>query len=530
MVDGNKRIWENKEVQKRIKEIAVWGFLVSAFVVLVIVNILWGRHIIDSDYATQLLLSKICSEEKRILTNSWIYGNEIRFINTQIVYGGVFLFTDDWSKVRTIGNAILYLLMLGTYFYMMRSVKIEKKYKLIGGGLILIPYSIVALSIIYMSADYLPPVCIMLLALGAFMESLGAVEGKNRGMAIKSMAVLCAIFLIAGMNGIRSVLVILGPLCLVGIYRLILNTDKKVENEMLIWIVSIISFVTGFGINVFVFMPKYGFNSHNGLAFADLGDGILLKNMEECLSMFLKALGYAPASVFSLHGIIDMAVLCLAVSAVYMVGNNMNCETEGVSEGLLKQFLVCSVLFNLVFYGITDGRMLIPRYVIHVNSILIPVLIICVYQERDKIKKYVYILVISCFFGIGALRTYYSLAINDYNADRYASIRFLQENHLEFGYATPWNAGVIMELTDGEIEVVNMEDFEHGIPDGVTCPRRWFTESYKDPVFLLLSAEEFDSCQGSDILSIGDLAYEDENFKILIYQSAGDICKYSLGD
>ena len=74
----------------KVKWIIAGGFLLGTFIMLVTANILWGRHMIDSDYATQLLLSKICSEEKRILTDSWVYGNEIRFINTQIVYGLVF--------------------------------------------------------------------------------------------------------------------------------------------------------------------------------------------------------------------------------------------------------------------------------------------------------------------------------------------------------------------------------------------------------------------------------------------------------
>ena len=376
-------------MQKKVRETAVWGFFAGAFIVLVIANMLWRNHIIDSDYATQLLLSKICSEEKRILTDSWIYGNEIRFLNTQIIYGLVFLFTGDWSVVRTIGNIILYLLMSGTYFYMMKPLKISGRYKLLGAGVLMIPYSIVALSIIYMSADYLPPICIMFLVLGALLRSMESLDKKDRKDAIKKIAILSIFLLLAGMNGFRSALVIAGPLCLIGFYRLAVRTKKGAEKEIYVWIASGISFMIGLGVNLLIFMPKYGFNSQNGLSFADIGNGILTENLEACLRAFLGALGFAPASVFSLHGIINMVVLFFAVAAVYMVGRNLRSGRDDFLEEILVQFLAGSLVFNFLFYGFTDGRMLIPRYVIHVNSILIPVLVICMYRENCRIKKYI---------------------------------------------------------------------------------------------------------------------------------------------
>lgn len=512
----------------KVKWIIAGGFLLGTFIMLVTANILWGRHMIDSDYATQLLLSKICSEEKRILTDSWVYGNEIRFINTQIIYGLVFLFTADWSVVRTIGNAILYLLMLGAYFYMMKQVKIDAIYKLAGGGGVLIPYSIVALSIIYMSADYLPPVCIMFIVLGAFLRIVESVDQKNRKYVTRDTIILGAVSLLAGMNGFRSVLVIAAPLCLTGLYRSVFRMKSTIKNELYVWIVFMVSFTAGIAVNMCWLMDRYGFSSHGTLSFAEIGSGILLENIERCLGAFLGSMGYAAAPVFTLHGIIDMAVLCFAVYAVYMVIRNLRYEKESFSEEFLKQFLICSILFNFLFYGITDNRMLIPRYVIHINSLLIPVLLICLYQEKNKTKKYILMIVMIGFFGIGAARTYYSLAMNDYNENRYASINFLKENHLEFGYATPWNAGVITELTDGEIEVVNMGDIVEGVPKLETCPKRWFTEPYEKPCFLLLSRKEYSEYSGSGKLSNGELAYEDENFIIFVYQDAEDICSFRM--
>ena len=140
-----------------------------------------------------------------------------------------------------------------------------------------------------------------------------------------------------------------------------------------------------------------------------------------------------------------------------------------------------------MFYGFTENRLLITRYVIPVISGVIPALAICFAQEKDNLKRRQSFLVVASFLVCGGLRNYYSLAVNDYNEDRYASIAFLKDNNLNFGYATSWNAGVVMELTDGEIEVVNMHDIEKQRPQLQTCPKRWFTEEYDGTPFLLLT-------------------------------------------
>lgn len=154
--------------------------LTVAFIVLVAANICWGRHIVDSDYATQMQLSSICAKEKSILTTSWLYGNEIRFINTQIIYGIVFLFINDWTLVRIIGNSILYVLLILSYAYLMRAVKIASIWKWFGAVCMLIPYSLVTLSIVYMSTDYMPPICLMFLFLGSYLRCAAAEEKKKR--------------------------------------------------------------------------------------------------------------------------------------------------------------------------------------------------------------------------------------------------------------------------------------------------------------------------------------------------------------
>ena len=320
----------------------------------------------------------------------------------------------------------------------------------------------------------------------------------------------------------------LKPLFLVFVYRFVVHTDKIAKGELLAGSVGMGSFLLGYGINVFLLRPIYGFASYQGILFTDVGDGSFFQNLEAGIGNFLKALGYAAEyPVLSLHGIVNFIVLCLIAATGYLLINTAGHEEKG-GNGVYIQFFVLSIVFNILFYGFTDDRMFIPRYVIPAITGGIPALVICFDQEKDRIKKYACLLIIVCFFVVGCMRTYYSLTVNDYNEDRYASIAFLQKEGLKFGYATSWNAGIIMELTNGEIEMVNMHDIESGTPALQTCPKKWFTGEPVDNPFLLLSQEEYQRYQNSPVVSQGTLVYEDEAFVILLYDDKLDICDYVL--
>ena len=73
-----------------------------------------------------------------------------------------------------------------------------------------------------------------------------------------------------------------------------------------------------------------------------------------------------------------------------------------------------------------------------------------------------------------------------------AAVEAIRERGLTKGYATFWNANIVTELSDGEIEVVALE-----IEDGSLRPYRWLEaeenfamDAPEEPVFLLLGVWE----------------------------------------
>ena len=84
--------------------------------------------------------------------------------------------------------------------------------------------------------------------------------------------------------------------------------------------------------------------------------------------------------------------------------------------------------------------------------------------------------------------------ITDVQRERAA---FLQESELTFGYATFWNANVITELTNGEVEAVGISIAQNEKGQGVPRVSEWLEaqenrrmERPDERVFMLLTEAE----------------------------------------
>ena len=84
--------------------------------------------ILDADEASQLVLAKLLSEEGSLLSTRWLYGNELRILDVQIVNSLLFRITDNWHAVRFASCTIHLLLLLGMYFVLCKAAGIADLY------------------------------------------------------------------------------------------------------------------------------------------------------------------------------------------------------------------------------------------------------------------------------------------------------------------------------------------------------------------------------------------------------------------
>ena len=107
-------------------------------------------------------------------------------------------------------------------------------------------------------------------------------------------------------------------------------------------------------------------------------------------------------------------------------------------------------------------------------------------------------------------------------------IAFLEEKGFEFGFATYWNANIMTELTDGRVEIANIQDPESLEYFKWSSPVKYYQEDYhQGPVFLLLTTEEATEYGKAKVLRAGEKLYEDDHYVVYLYGSREELMSHA---
>lgn len=180
----------------------------------------------DDDTGAEMILSFMLSKSHGILSRNWIYSTEIRVINTQLIYSLLFHFFEDWQYVRTIGNAIMYVILIMSVGYLCSQLQI-KKYFVLVAALFIIPVSREYYLFALQGAYLLPHITISILLLALFFDFCKS-HGKRR-IITGSMAIFLAF--LSGMGGVRQLIIFSIPLVLGCIWLLYLNRSKLLDEK-----------------------------------------------------------------------------------------------------------------------------------------------------------------------------------------------------------------------------------------------------------------------------------------------------------
>ena len=120
--------------------ICSWIILILVFVGVIAFMAIHVTDLLDADMSSELVLGNLLKQNGGILSHQWYYSTEIRVLNTQLVYSFFFHLFDDWQTVRILGNVSLYLILLGSYFFVCKRLKIERYFPL-SAAVMLLPLS-----------------------------------------------------------------------------------------------------------------------------------------------------------------------------------------------------------------------------------------------------------------------------------------------------------------------------------------------------------------------------------------------------
>lgn len=517
------------------------------FLMLIFLNIFWQDHWLDSDMAAEMMFSKILAETGHIFaTPEWYYSTEFRFLYTQLLMGPLFHFISDWHVIRAITNIVFYGLMVASYFYFMKPLKVSKGLTALTACVLLLPFSETMMTHMQMGNTYMSHVIILFLFYGMFLRLAGKVPYKSIGKVLLLVCYL-VLALICGVSGVRYLLALQCPLVLTAlIFLLQTEAFRSFRREMTksnfagivksdgasyfaYSVLGAVGSVIGYGLNVVWVSKQYVFQTYDATNFISIYDGVLFDRLQNAIGSLLMLFGYIPDKGFlSLRGLISIiAFVMLAVLVYCTVKGSKRCS--GVRLFLVL-FLITAFWLNVFVFVFTTSTM-VPRYYITVLIFALPVLAFYLEEEKFPFDKMVVAVLLAGCLLLSTAKTTLSFISADKNEDKRAVAAFLQENDYEFGYATYTNGNIITEITNGEVEIANIWDPVNLNYFKWSSPMKYYEEDYyTGEVFLLLTAGEVAEFADTEVVQKGKVVYEDGAYTVFVYEDTTEMMGYKAAN
>ena len=520
--------------------------LVCAFGALLFWNAFYLEHWLDSDMAAEMMFSRLLSEEGKLFaTTGWFYSTEFRFLYTHLIMGPLFRICGNWHVIRMITNVIFYLLLLLSYFYMMAELPVEKNRKILGGAVLLLPFSETMMLHMHMGNTYMSHVIILFFYLGLFFRLARNRKAEKGRKYFFNLLFLWAVYLglsvICGVSGVRYMLALQCPLVLASVWYLACSEAfgdlrKDVSREKIravfcgerlrfpaISLAGAFGCAAGYGINVLYVSRTYSFQTYESTNFIDVYQGVFLQRLQDAFGSLLMLFGYIPGkSVLSLRGVISLIAFLLLILLGFAA---LKVRKERDAFRRFTVFLFYSSFLLNSFVFVFTNSTLVPRYYITTVILLIPLTLFYLEEEEKPLDRYLFVSLLAACLLLATAKTGLSMMTADKNAEKKVIAQELGEKGYAFGYATYWNANIIQELSNGRVEVANL----HRADDGGFSLFRWSSmRRYYEPdypqgrVFLLLTTEEEEALDRSGLLRAGKEAFRESGYVVYEYEKNKD--------
>lgn len=457
-------------------------FLSITIVTIVILNLFFSQHIIDSDMSSELILARVLKREHAWLSLDWFYSTEIRIISFAQIASLFFHFTTDYSLVRTLTNLVFYVGLFTSFWYFMRSFLFSKTEILWGSVFLFLPVSLDWMEIMVIGSFYSIYMITMFLVLGS-MERIRNSEifmknGKQRRFYLFHFTVIGIMMFLFGLVGIRGAITLLIPLIVAFTYqyRTLLLTEKKNRGIRCGILISFFGFLAGYLYNKLVLATTYHFLSFDN---AKKTINFTLQSVIGQLSQFvhsiLKLFGFREdIQINTFTGLISLGSAVVAAIVIFVFIDIKKSKKLSDHEPCLFLWHMIVITFGIyiIIFSLTDFLM-DARYMFQMYILMIPLfLLYC----RGNRKNTILVLGVSAFLAVSAITLCSVSMTQNVNEEISEVADFLRENDYAFGYATFWNANIVTELTDGRVQVssiilMNQENEKWLKPEKYRNPR-----------------------------------------------------------
>ncbi len=529
--------------------------LIAAILILVVLNIFWGNNWIDSDMAAEMIFSRLLAEEGSfIATSNWYYSTEFRVLYTQLVMVPLHLIFSDWHVIRVITNFIFYGLMLASFYFVCKPLHIRKRNVRLCALALFVPVSEAVMTHLQMGNTYMSHVILSFLTFGLYLRLCDrSVHLHRKRLAVYAIlfGVLC---MILGVSGVRYLLDLIVPMAVTSFVFWIKSDGfqsfrKKPEilqfpqlwkaeqvKYLFVSLGAVICGGIGYLINALFISKMYQFQTYDTTNFIAVHEGVFWDRVQNALGELLQMFGYIENKSFlSLRGIITMlSFVMIGVLGFVWFKCLGYCKAKKIlliepSEEQHRRFTVLfagvSLILHLFVFIFTTSTM-VDRYFITITIFFI--LTLAVYMEWESLvfDRAAVCLILTGCLALAGVKTYYSFVTNDKNESRYDVIECLTEEGYAFGYASYWNANIMTELSDGELEIANLWSAD-SLGEFKWSSKVSSYEPKDGKVFLLIDKSEQNAVESHGINESSEkLIYESSDYMVFHFDSQEDFLKY----
>lgn len=507
-----------------------WLWMAAAYLFDLWYQLVPGKWIVDSDLASEMILSDLLNKEGTIISHNWFYSTELKVVNLQWFYRlGLLIFPNDWHLARTFGMAITLALFAAAMLFFVKCAGLGCA-GLWMVGTLLWPFGQHYLVYAIYGGYYLVYTFFYMLVLALVLRSLNA-DKKHCAL---QWVLACVITAVAGMNGVKQLMVFHAPLCLAAAILLVLalhscgKTDWKAaldacRKEVRLLAASLVTAVAaaaGYFVSNAVLSRMYDFKSYNFIVWNRDEDWFTL---DRILMDFFHEFGYENGSgVFHFGGIAAAVGLLLGCWMFFcIVRLLLRLDKLERNDKLLVLLLVAMLAVCGVAYTYFH------EYYLYFWLMNMPVAI-AVMAVEIKTEDF-HILGARQLLGVGLAACFTLCAVSTVRQEQEhpylahkglnTAAEWLVDNGYTQGYSTFWNGNAMTELTSGKLEVWTLQSLDRDDVPNWLQPKSHLTTDPEHP-FLLIDTETDGPAENAKLIQYGDCTEVYNDGRYVIYDFA----------
>ncbi len=507
-----------------------WLWMAAAYLFDLWYQLVPGKWIVDSDLASEMILSDLLNKEGTIISHNWFYSTELKVVNLQWFYRlGLLIFPNDWHLARTFGMAITLALFAAAMLFFVKCAGLGRA-GLWMVGTLLWPFGQHYLVYAIYGGYYLVYTFFYMLVLALVLRSLNA-DKKHCAL---QWVLACVITAVAGMNGVKQLMVFHAPLCLAAAILLVLalhscgKTDWKAaldacRKEVRLLAASLVTAMAaaaGYFVSNAVLSRMYDFKSYNFIVWNRDEDWFTL---DRILMDFFHEFGYENGSgVFHFGGIAAAVGLLLGCWMLFcIVRLLLRLDKLERNDKLLVLLLVAMLAVCGVAYTYFH------EYYLYFWLMNMPVAI-AVMAVEIKTEDF-HILGARQLLGVGLAACFTLCAVSTVRQEQEhpylahkglnTAAEWLVDNGYTQGYSTFWNGNAMTELTSGKLEVWTLQSLDRDDVPNWLQPKSHLTTDPEHP-FLLIDTETDGPAENAKLIQYGDCTEVYNDGRYVIYDFA----------